>query len=265
MLIGSSSDADDVFMFYALEKKLVRARSPIRILRKDIQTLNNLALRGRIDAGSVSFAAYPHFSRRYSLLSCGSSFGYRYGPVIVSKKRLNGLEGMKVAIPGKNTTAFLLLNIFESGFIPVEIKFDRVMNAVRSGKVDAGVVLHEGQLTYSRFGLRKHASLGEMWFQKTRLPLPLGAVAAKNRVAKEASRVIKLSIAYSMAFPDGALKHAKKFSKGLTDAELKRYLGMYANETSLNLGKKEKMGVGKLYSLGYKKGLIPKAKLRFVR
>lgn len=264
MLIGSSSDADDVFMFYALEKKLVKARYPVRIKRSDIQTLNRMAFQGRIDASSVSFAAYPHFSRKYSLLSCGSSFGYSYGPVIVSKRQLNRLEGMKIAIPGNNTTAFLLLNIFESGFTPVEMKFDKIMGAVRAGRVDAGIVLHEGQLTYRRFGLRKHASLGEMWFERTRLPLPLGAVAAKNKIAKEASRAIKLSIAYSMAFPEGALKHAKKFSKGLTDFELKKYLRMYANETSLNLGKKEKKGVEKLYSMGYKKGLIPKVKLHFI-
>ncbi|MBI5355820.1 MAG: hypothetical protein HZB68_05185, partial [Candidatus Aenigmarchaeota archaeon] len=203
MLIGSSSDADDVFMFYALEKKLVKTRTPARIFRSDIQTLNKLALRGRIDASSVSFAAYPHFSNRYSLLSCGSSFGYSYGPIIVSRRRLNGLDGMKVAVPGKNTTAFLLLNIFYNGFTPVEMRFDRIMNAVRSGSVDAGIVLHEGQLMYRRLGLRKYSSLGERWFEETSLPLPLGAVAVKNRIAYEASLAIKLSIAYSMAFPDG--------------------------------------------------------------
>jgi len=264
MLIGSSSDADDVFMFYALEKELVRTRSPVKIFRSDIQTLNKLAFRGRMDAGSVSFAAYPHFSKRYSLLSCGSSFGYNYGPIIVSKRKLNGLDGMKIAVPGKNTTAFLLLDIFYNGFVPVEMRFDRIMNAVRSGNVDAGIVLHEGQLMYKRFGLRKYASLGERWFEETGLPLPLGAVAAKNRVAGEASRAIKLSIAYSMAFPEGALKHAKKFSKGLTDFELKKYLKMYANETSISLGEKEKKGVKKLYSMGRKKGLIPKVNLRFI-
>ncbi len=264
MLIGSSADADDVFMLYALERGLVKAPWKVRISRNDIETLNKLALSGKLDAGSVSFAAYPFFSRKYSLLSCGASFGYRYGPIIVSKKPLENLEGKKIAIPGKHTTAFLLLNLFEKGFRPIEMKFDKIMGAVTRGDVDAGIVLHEGQLTYRKFGLRKYASLGELWFSKTGLPLPLGAMTAKSEIAKEASETIKESIAYSLKKPDDALRFAKRFSKGLSYRELKRYISMYANETALEMGNMERKAVRKLYSMGHKKKIIPKVKLSIV-
>lgn len=265
MLIGSSGDADDVFMLYALEKGLVKAPWKIKIMRRDIQTLNGLAMNGKIDVSSISFATYPFIARRYDLLSCGSSFGYGYGPVVVSRKRLSTLEGKTVAVPGKYTTSSLLLDLFATGFTPIEMRFDRIMVAVKRGEVDAGILLHEGQLLYRKEGLRKVIGLGDLWSDRTKLPLPLGAMAAKKDLDVERiSGTIRESIRHSLSSPREAIACSKRFAKGLSIKDVRRYVRMYVNEGTVKMGKEERKAVEKLYSLGQKKGIIPHTKVRII-
>ncbi|MBX9949916.1 MAG: hypothetical protein K2Y39_12180, partial [Candidatus Obscuribacterales bacterium] len=175
--IAHSPDSDDAFMFYALAKDKIDTKGlKVNQVLKDIQSLNQDAINGKYEVSAISFAAYPLVCDKYALMPCGASMGFKYGPMVIAKPgvKKEDLKNLTVAIPGKLTTAFLTMNMWMPGLKTVEVHFDQIPEAVRDGKVDAGLIIHEGQLTYQSMGLEKIVDLGEWWFEETGLPLPLG-------------------------------------------------------------------------------------------
>ena len=204
--IGHSPDSDDAFMFYALAKKLIPTNGcEVVHVVEDIESLNKRALNAELEVTAISIHAYAYVSQDYALMPCGASIGDRYGPIVVSTSPidLHDLSGKRIAIPGEMTTAYLTLQLFEPDFIPEVVPFDQILDHVKQGKSDAGLIIHEGQLTYQSQGFHKIIDLGEWWYQETDLPLPLGANVIRRDLGSETIRkitsLLKQSIQYSLS------------------------------------------------------------------
>ncbi|MBI2485602.1 MAG: ABC transporter substrate-binding protein [Deltaproteobacteria bacterium] len=267
MKLGHSPDADDAFMFYGMASgKVASDRIDFVHIIEEIQNLNKRAVKGELEVTAISAHAYLHVQDKYRILSCGASMGEGYGPIVVAKRHMDGLTEKKIGIPGKLTSAFLLLSIYADGFIPIEFPFDRVMEAVKDGEVDAGLIIHEGQLTYKDFGLTRILDLGELWAKDTSLPLPLGINTVRrnieNNLQKEILRVHKESIEYGLAHKDEALEYALKFGRGMQKDLGEKFVLMYVNEYTKDMGEKGKRALEFLFTRAFEKGIIKeKAKL----
>ena len=251
-------------MFYALATRKIETGELNYIhTLSDIETLNRKAMKGEFEVSAVSFHAYAYMSEKYALLSCGASMGKNYGPIVVSAKpmRAKSLANMTVAIPGTLTTAFLALRLFEEGIQYKVVPFDRILDGVRDGKYDAGLLIHEGQLTYREMGLYKVLDLGVWWLKETGLPLPLGGNVIKRdlgkRMMERVAQDIRKSIQYGLDHRDEAMAYALQFARGLDTQRVDRFIGMYVNDLTLDYGSEGKRAVKKLLSEAYKKKIIP--------
>jgi 1,4-dihydroxy-6-naphthoate synthase len=263
MKLGHSPDADDAFMFYGMASgKVSSDKIDFIHVIEDIQTLNGKALKGELEITAVSVYAYLHVQDRYRILSCGASMGEGYGPIVVAKKYLDGLRGKKIGVPGKLTTAYLLLSIYADDFIPIEMPFDRIMDAVSNGKVEAGIIIHEGQLTYKGFGLESVLDLGAAWTNDTSLPLPLGLNVVRRDIdeelQREVLRVHKESIDYGLNHKDEALDYALKFGRGMRKDLGEMFVLMYVNEYTRNMGEKGEKALEFLFKKALQKGIVEK-------
>ena len=263
--IGHSPDSDDAFMFYALAKKLIPTNGfEVVHVIEDIESLNKRALNAELEVTAISIHAYAYVSQDYILMPCGASIGDRYGPIVVSPSPidLHDLSGKRIAIPGEMTTAYLTLQLFEPDFIPEVVPFDQILDHVKQGKSDAGLIIHEGQLTYQSQGCHKIIDLGEWWYQETDLPLPLGANVIRRDLGSEAIRkitsLLKQSIQYSLSHRQAGLEYAMVYARDMeSDSTLAdRFVGMYVNDYTLDYGQRGRAGVHELLSRGYQSGII---------
>jgi 1,4-dihydroxy-6-naphthoate synthase len=255
--LGHSPDADDAFMFWGLAEGRVDTRGfEFEHVLRDIQTLNEWAIEGRLEVTAISLHAYPFVQERYVLLPHGASMGSGYGPVVVSREPMTkeALAGVEVAIPGTMTTAFLVLRMYLGEFAYRVVPFDEILDQVKSGGAEAGLLIHEGQLTYEAEGLHKIVDLGEWWLLETGLPLPLGANVARRdlgeEVLHELSAVLADSIAAGLANRAEAMRYALQFSRGLDTALGDRFVGMYVNELTQDYGEEGREAVRELLRRG---------------
>jgi len=269
--LAHSPDSDDAFMFYALATRKLRTTNlTFKHVLEDIESLNQKAMQGTYEITAASFHAYPYLADKYILLPSGASFGDRYGPIVVARSTAgtNGLKGKRVAIPGKLTTAYLAARLYESDFEPVFVPFDSIFDVVAKGEADAGVVIHEGQLTYAESGLKKIADLGEWWHQETGLPLPLGGNfilrSLGPEIVRNAANILKESIQYALDNREEALNYALQFGRGLDTSTADRFVAMYVNEWTLDYGARGREAVQTLLDRGAAKGLLPKVTAEFV-
>ena len=270
LVLAHSPDSDDAFMFYGLRENAVDTEGvSYRHELADIETLNRRALSGELAITAVSFHAYAYLADRYVLLPHGASFGDGYGPCVVAREEagaprtLADLAGRRVAIPGALTTAALALRIYAPASIPVVTPFDRVGDAVARGDADAGVVIHEGQLTWKDEGFRLVADLGVVWKEETHLPLALGGNAVRKDLGPEliarVSRALFRSIEYALLHREDALTDAMRFARGLPREKADRFVGMYVNDRTLDYGDDGRAAVAELLRRGHEAGLIDRA------
>lgn len=251
-------------MFYALATHKIRANGlTFAHNLEDIQSLNEKAREAVYDITAVSFHAYAYLADRYILLPSGASFGDGYGPIVVGHAVAGegGLRGKRVAVPGKMTTAYLALLLYERDIEPLVVPFDEIIPTVASGAADAGVVIHEGQLTYSLEGLNKLVDLGEWWQGETGLPLPLGGNVIRRAlgtaVIRQAAELLKRSIQYGLDHREEALVYAMQFSRGLDPATADRFIAMYVNDWTLDYGERGRRAVQLLLDRGFEAGVLP--------
>ncbi len=273
--LAHSPDPDDAFMFYALARgKIPTGERRYRHELADIETLNRRALDGELEVTAVSVHALAHLAERYVVLSHGASVGERYGPRLVATRPAPAdlrvaLVGARVAVPGRLTTAYLALRLYQPQFEAVVIPFDRIEAAVLEGKVDAGLLIHEGQLTYTDRGLHLWIDLGEWWQEVTDLPLPLGVNLARRDLGRELIEAIaadlKASIAYALEHRDEALDYALDFARGLDRSRVDRFVGMYVNQLTLDLHERGRRAVKELLQRAADSGLAPRvSRLEFI-
>ena len=262
--LAHSPDSDDAFMFYALAThKLSTPGYKYSHTLADIQTLNEEALKETYDVTAVSFAAYPSLRDKYLLLDCGASFGEGYGPIVVTAQAIKGhdLAGRRVAVPGLQTTAYLTLRLFEPNFEAVVMPFDRILDAVKDKIVDAGLLIHEGQLLFPKVGLRRVVDLGVWWQEQTSLPLPLGGNAVRRALGPELGRQIaktlRNSVEYALEHREEALNYAMQFARELDVEVADEFVGMYVNKWTLGYGERGKRAVTELIERGTQAGLLP--------
>lgn len=262
--VAHSPDSDDAFMFYGLAtNKLETEGLKFEHSLKDIQSLNEDARNGVYDVTAISFHAYAYVADKYALLPHGASIGDQYGPIVVSKepREASEIPQMKIGIPGELTSAFLALRIYNSDFQYEVIPFDQIIDAVQQGKVDAGLLIHEGQLYYKQEGLDKVLDLGEWWFEETGLPLPMGGNVIRRDLGedlmKEVSKHLRRSIVYSMENREDALAYAMQFARDMPQELADRFVAMWVNDLTLDYTDRAKEGVRLLLELGYQKGIIP--------
>lgn len=265
--LAHSPDADDAFMFHALAEGRIPTgdRAYVHELA-DIETLNRRAIRGELDVTAVSFHAYAYLADRYALLPHGGSVGDRYGPRLVAKAPAPAdpraaLEGKRVAVPGLLTTAFLALRLYQPVFEPVVVPFDRIEQSVAGGSVDAGLLIHEGQLTYAEHGLHLWADMGVWWHAETGLPLPLGGNVIRrdlgDALIREVSRDLRESIAYGLSHREEALRSAMRFARGLDSARADQFVAMYVNGYTLDYGERGRQAVQTLLDRAAAAKIIP--------
>jgi len=262
--VAHSPDSDDAFMFYALATaKLDTGKLTFTHTLTDIETLNRRALEGVYDVTAVSIHAYAYIADKYALLSSGASMGDRYGPILVAARPLEAqeLKGKTIAVPGTMTTAYLALRLYQPDIEYRVIPFDQILDAVATGSVDAGLIIHEGQLTYASQGLHKIVDLGQWWYDQTRLPLPLGGNVIRRDLGPEltvqVARLIKQSIQYALAHRQEALEYALEFARGMDPALTDRFVDMYVNNLTLDYGPQGREAVQLLLQRGYERGIIP--------
>ena len=261
--IGHSPDPDDAFMFFGFAQGAVSAGADELVhVVEDIESLNKRALQGELEVTAISAAVYPEVANHYRILACGVSMGRNYGPIIVTRQPMapGELEGKRVAIPGAFTTAYLLLRFYVPGVLPKVVPFDQIMEAVAQGTVDAGVVIHEGQITYASHGLTKIMDLGEAWFDDTGLPIPLGLDVVHRRLGEERAQQLHdsflSSIRYAREHEPEASAYAQGFGRGM-DLELsRRFVAMYVNEDTLHMGEEGHRALETLYQRAHERGLI---------
>lgn len=262
--VAHSPDSDDAFMFYALAtNKLDTGNLTFTHVLKDIQTLNEEAFRGTYDVTAISFHAYAYISDRYVLLPHGASIGDNYGPILVSKQSYTpeDIPKLKIAVPGKLTSAFLALRLFNSDFEYEVVPFDKIIDAVQSGQCDAGLLIHEGQLFYKTLGLNKVLDLGEWWHDRTGLPLPMGGNVIRRELGDETIRrvsaALRDSIAYSLAHRESALEYAMQFARDMDTRLADRFVGMWVNDLTLDYTDRGREAVRRMLAEGFEKGIIP--------
>lgn len=286
LTLAHSADADDVFMWWPMTGKvdpsepsrvmeppaIDTGRFTFRAVPEDIQVLNRRAMeRGDVDITAVSFFTYPHIAGRYAVTSCGSSFGDGYGPKVVARRGITTAafeeKGVRIAVPGKNTSAFCMLTALlgHGKFVPVEVAFDKVVETVARGRAEAGVVIHEAQLTYGAAGLTLLEDLGAWWKRTTGLPAPLGANVVRRDLDErfgvgtktEVARLLRRSIEHALAHRAEGLAYAKTFSPLKDDGELERYVGMYVNRWTIDCRPEGVKAVERLWAIGASAGLCP--------
>ena len=262
--VAHSPDSDDAFMFFGLASGAVDTHGiEVDQVLSDIETLNREAFEGRYEVTAVSFHAYAHLADRYALLPHGASMGDRYGPIVVAREgEAAGVKGARIAIPGTLTTAYLTLRLYEPEFEYTVVPFDQIQQAVLDGKAQAGLLIHEGQLTYAEEGLRKIVDLGEWWAEQTDgLPLPLGGNIIRRDLGPEmiqiVSKMLHDSIAYALSHREEAVEYAIQFGRGLDRARTDRFVGMYVNDLTLSYGERGRRAVERLLGDAYERGLIP--------
>ncbi|MGZ4787132.1 MAG: MqnA/MqnD/SBP family protein [Terriglobales bacterium] len=270
--VAHSPDSDDAFMFYGLATNKVRVPGlKFSHTLCDIESLNRKAMDGVYDVTAVSFHAYPYIQDKYALMTCGGSVGDGYGPMIVSTRALTIAEvkHIKIAVPGTLTTAYLALNLFAPGIATEVVAFDQIIPQILAGKYEAGLIIHEGQLTYSKSGLHRIVDLGKWWRDITGLPLPLGGNAIRRdlgpEVIHDVSVALKRSIQYALDNRDEALQYAMQFARDLDTASADKFVGMYVNERTVDYGSDGREAVSRLLDMGHKAGIIkPKAKVQWM-
>jgi len=268
--VGHSPDPDDAFMFYALAKdKVDTGRYRFEHELVDIETLNRRAFSGELELTAVSLHAYAHLTDRYMLCSCGASMGDQYGPMVVAREAVSveSLKEATIAVPGTLTTAYLALRMcLKVDFAHVVVPFDEVLNAVEAGEyqgqpVDAGLIIHEGQLTYAKQDLKLIIDTGQWWFEQTGLPLPLGANAIRKDLGpetiREVHRLLLESIQFGLDHREDALNYALGFGRGLDRSMADEFVGMYVNDWTLDFGDRGREAVRQLLAQGHEAGVIP--------
>lgn len=265
IVVAHSPDSDDAFMFYGIAKGLLDTDGlKIKQVHKDIQSLNQEALEGKYEVSAISFAAYPHIADTYKIMTCGASMGDNYGPVLVCREGFDeaDLDKTVVAIPGKLTTAYLALNLYKPGLETKEEEFDQIINMVADGRYDAGLLIHEGQLTYKDLGLKKLVDLGEWFMTETNLPLPLGGNAIRRDLGDEMinklSAILKRSIQFSLDNRKDALAYAMTFAPDIPEDLADRFVGMYVNDLTVDQGKRGEAAIRKLFEMANERGLYSK-------
>ena len=261
MRLGHSPDPDDAFMFYGIAAgKVTSDKIDFEHVIEDIQSLNKRALNKELETTAISAHGYLKVQDDYRIMSCGASMGEGYGPIVVSKEPVTSLEGKEIGVPGKLTTAFLLLSIYADGFIPVEMPFDEIMPSVARGDIETGLLIHEGQLTYKDAGLHMLFDIGELWAKETPLPLPLGLNVVKRAIGeelqKEVHRVHKESIEYGLAHKKEALEYAMKYGRGIGEDVGEKFVLMYVNKYTQDLGGTGKAALEYLFDRAHDKGII---------
>jgi 1,4-dihydroxy-6-naphthoate synthase len=263
--VAHSPDSDDAFMFYALATgKIDTGELRFEHVLEDIQTLNEKAMRGVYDVTAVSFHAYAYISDKYALLPHGASIGEGYGPIVVAREPhgVEDLAGLRIAVPGELTSAFLALKILCPDFEYEVVAFDQIIDAVREGRADAGLLIHEGQLFYQRLGLHKVVDLGEWWKARTDLPLPMGGNAVRRELGAETigrvSRHLHESIRYSLEHRRDALAYAMQFARDMDEGLADRFVGMWVNQLTLDYTERGRRAVQRLLDEGAARGIIPR-------
>jgi 1,4-dihydroxy-6-naphthoate synthase len=264
--VAHSPDSDDAFMFYGLATgKLVTDGLKFEHTLKDIQSLNEDARKGVYDVTAISFHAYAYVADKYALLPHGASIGDNYGPIVVAREPAfsDDISKLKIAVPGTLTSAFLALRIFNADFQYEVVPFDKIIAAVQSGQCDAGLLIHEGQLTYSDDGLVKIVDLGEWWFERTGgLPLPLGGNIIRRDLGADTMRTVSAmlhdSIAHALNHRQEAVDYAQQFGRGLDRRKTDEFVGMYVNQLTLDYGARGRAGLERFFSEAFEQGLIPK-------
>jgi 1,4-dihydroxy-6-naphthoate synthase len=265
--IAHSPDSDDAFMFYGLATNKVRVNGfKFTHTLCDIETLNRRAIADPIyDVTAISFHAYPYLQENYALMSCGGSVGEGYGPMVVSSRKIKpeDLGKIKVAVPGELTTAFLALKLFNPNIETANVPFDKIIPEVVAGNFDAGLIIHEGQLTYASNGLQKVIDLGVWWREQTRLPLPLGGNAIRRSLGAETmltvTQALRESIQHALDHREEALAYAMQFARDLDTSLANRFVSMYVNERTLAYGDDGKEAIRRLLAMGHERGIIPMA------
>jgi len=262
--LAHSPDSDDAFMFYALAThKLATPGYKYTHVLSDIQTLNDAALTETYDVTALSFAAYPSLRDKYVLLDCGASFGENYGPIVVASKSMKReeLAGKRIGVPGLKTTAYLTLKLFEPNFEPVVMAFDKIMDAVKNEVVEAGLLIHEGQLLFPQLGMHRVVDLGVWWHEQTGLPLPLGGNAVRRALGPalglQIAKTIKDSVEYGLEHREEALNYAMQFARDMETDIADKFVGMYVNRWTLGYGDRGKQAVRALIDRGTAAGLLP--------
>ena len=264
--LAHSPDSDDAFMFYGLAtNKIDTGKLHFVHLLKDIQTLNEEAMRGTYDVTAISFHAYAYIADQYALLPHGASIGDNYGPIVVSREPATpaDIPHLKIAVPGKLTSAFLALRIFNPEFEYVVVPFDKIIDTVQNGTCDAGLLIHEGQLFYSKMGLHKVLDLGEWWHDRTGLPLPMGGNAIRRdlgpELIKQVSGLLCESIRYSLANRQDALQYAMQFARDMDTDLADRFVAMWVNDLTLDYTDRGRESVRRLLREGFEHGVIPQS------
>ncbi|MGB7230594.1 MAG: MqnA/MqnD/SBP family protein [Candidatus Acidiferrum sp.] len=262
--LAHSPDSDDAFMFYALAThKLSTPGYKYTHVLSDIQSLNEAALTETYDVTALSFAAYPSLRDKYVLLDCGASFGENYGPIVVSSKSMKreDLAGKRIGVPGLKTTAYLTLKLFEPNFEPVVMAFDKILDAVKNDVVEAGLLIHEGQLLFPQLGMHRVVDLGVWWHEQTGLPLPLGGNAVRRSLGPalglQIAKTIKDSVEYGLEHREEALNYAMQFARDMETDIADKFVGMYVNRWTLGYGERGKQAVRALIERGTAAGLLP--------
>lgn len=263
--VAHSPDSDDAFMFYGLAtNKLDTGDIAFTHVLQDIQTLNEEARRGTYDVTAISFHAYAYVADKYALLPHGASIGDKYGPIVVANevREPEEIPKLRIAVPGTLTSAFLALRIFNDSFQYEVVPFDQIIEAVQSGRCDAGLLIHEGQLFYEKVGLHKVLDLGEWWHEKTGLPLPMGGNAIRRELGgdlmRDVSRLLRESIRYSLDNREDALQYAMQFARDMDTELADRFVAMWVNDLTLDYTDRGREAVRKLLQEGFERKIIPK-------
>ncbi len=272
--LGHSPDPDDAFMFYALASEKIDTHGwRFEHILQDIQTLNDRAARGELHITAISIHAYPYVASNYALTACGSSMGDGYGPIVVAREPMpvEQLKGKTIAVPGLTTTAFLALNLLlgKDTFQHVIVPFDEILNHVADGKADAGLIIHEGQLTYQNQNLGLIVDLGKWWMEENSLPLPLGGNCIRRDLGLdnmiEITSVLKQSIQYSLEHRKEAVEHALKYARDMGTDLADRFVGMYVNDWTIDYGVRGRQAIELLLKKGADAGLVPQVeKIDFI-
>lgn len=263
--VAHSPDSDDAFMFYGLATNKVRVPGYKFVhTLTDIETLNHRAIEDPFyDVTAISFGAYPYMHKEYALTTCAGSVGDGYGPIVVSSRVMtqDEMRRVRIAVPGELTTAYLVLKLFAPEIETATVPFHEIIPAVQSGAYDAGLLIHEGQLTYGSQGLHKLLDLGQWWREQTGLPLPLGGNAVRRSLGEEAmvtvARAVRDSIQHALDHREEALTYAMQFARELDPNLANRYVGMYVNDRTLDYGEDGRQAIRLLYSMGHERGVIP--------